>query len=112
MSATPDGKAPGENAAADATADVQTRNSQSGSTSIDSKAAQPAEIPPQDQIEPTGGLEHVPRSERRGLLAWFLLVPEAKNAYLYSNGTKWLMTGIVALAATTSSVGSSIFYRT
>lgn len=63
------------------------------------------------EIAQQGKLERVPRSQRRGLLASCLIVPEVTNPYQYGNATKWLMTGIVALAATTSSAGSSIFYR-
>lgn len=53
----------------------------------------------------------LPRSQRRGLLASMAIVSEIENAFLYSNGKKWLFTAIVALAGTTSSTGSSILYR-
>lgn len=53
----------------------------------------------------------VPRQERRGLFSRFTLVSELENSSDYSNAIKWLMTAIVALAATTSSAGSSISYR-
>ena len=56
-------------------------------------------------------LEAVPRSQRRGFFGRFTLVPEVVNPYEYNNGTKWMMTIFVALAATTSSTGSSISYR-
>ncbi|PNP51201.1 hypothetical protein THARTR1_08105 [Trichoderma harzianum] len=52
----------------------------------------------------------VPRQERRGLFSHFTLVAELENSSDYSNSIKWLMTAIVALAATTSSAGSSISY--
>ena len=57
------------------------------------------------------GQEAVPRSQRRGFFGRFTLVPEVVNPYEYKNGTKWMMTIFVALAATTSSTGSSISYR-
>lgn len=53
----------------------------------------------------------VPRSERRGLFGRFSLIPEVTNPYDYGNGTKWIMTSIVAFAAATSATGTSIFYR-
>lgn len=53
----------------------------------------------------------VPRSERRGLLGSFSLIPEITNPRDYGNETKWAMTVIVSFAAVTSSTGSSIFYR-
>ncbi|KAI1456591.1 MFS general substrate transporter [Annulohypoxylon moriforme] len=52
----------------------------------------------------------VPRSQRRGLCGRFTLIAEVTDPHDYSNGTKWAMTIIVALAAATSSTGSSIFY--
>ncbi|MCJ1436260.1 hypothetical protein MMC27_005638 [Xylographa pallens] len=55
-------------------------------------------------------LELIPRSQRRGLFGRFTIIPEVTNPYDYKNGTKWMMTIIVALAAATSSTGSSIFY--
>ncbi|KAI1174102.1 major facilitator superfamily transporter [Nemania sp. FL0916] len=63
-------------------------------------------IEPEPEPEP----EPVQRSERRGLLTSFLVIPEVKNPHYYGSSTKWLMTTIVALAGTTSSTGSSIFY--
>lgn len=56
-------------------------------------------------------LELIPRSDRRGLFARFTIIPEVTNPYDYKDNTKWMMTIIVSLAATTSSTGSSIFYR-
>lgn len=53
----------------------------------------------------------VPRSERRGLLGRFCLVPEITNPREYGNKTKWAMTVVVSFAAVASSTGSSIFYR-
>ncbi|OCK73146.1 MFS multidrug resistance transporter [Lepidopterella palustris CBS 459.81] len=55
-------------------------------------------------------LETVPRSQRRGLLGRFAIIPEVTNPYNYGNRTKWWMTIIVSFAAITSSTGSSIFY--
>ena len=59
----------------------------------------------------SGNLETIPRSQRRGFFGRFTLVPEVVNPYEYKNATKWMMTVFVALAATTSSTGSSISYR-
>lgn len=56
-------------------------------------------------------MEIVPRSDRRGLLGRFSIIPEVTNPYSYSPATKWWMTIIVSFAAITSSTGSSIFYR-
>lgn len=83
---------------------------------LDPKQAKLAESSEQStssdvEATPQPRLERVPRSERRGLLSSFLVVPEVRNPYQYSNATKWLMTATVALAGTTSSTGSSIFYR-
>lgn len=64
-----------------------------------------------DLSKPSESLEAIPRSQRRGFFGRFTLVPEAVNPYEYKNGTKWMMTIFVALAATTSSTGSSISYR-
>ncbi|KZM18893.1 uncharacterized protein EKO05_0010403 [Ascochyta rabiei] len=50
----------------------------------------------------------VPRSQRRGLLARFALIPEVKNPYHYSRKTKWLLTFIVAFCAMAGPMGSAI----
>ncbi|OTA81396.1 hypothetical protein M434DRAFT_37543 [Hypoxylon sp. CO27-5] len=55
-------------------------------------------------------VETVPRSQRRGLFGGFTIIPEVTNPYDYNKRTKWAMTIIVAVAAATSSTGSSIFY--
>ncbi|KAJ5424141.1 Major facilitator superfamily domain general substrate transporter [Penicillium cf. griseofulvum] len=56
------------------------------------------------------GIVFVPRSERRGLLGRFSVIPEITSPRDYGNGTKWAMTVIVSFAAITSSTGSSIFF--
>ena len=53
----------------------------------------------------------VPRSDRRGLLARFAIIPEVQVPYEYNNGTKWAITAIVALAAAAAPMGSGILYR-
>ncbi|KAJ5496625.1 Major facilitator superfamily domain general substrate transporter [Penicillium fimorum] len=53
----------------------------------------------------------VPRSERRGLLGRFSVIPEITNPREYGNGTKWATIVIVSFAAITSSTGSPIFFR-
>lgn len=72
-------------------------------------------LQPALQEQPSPGLsqtsEPVPHSERRGILGRLTVIPEVTNPYAYKRSTKWIMTTIVAFAATTSSVGSAIFYR-
>jgi hypothetical protein len=53
----------------------------------------------------------IPRSERRGLFGRFTVIPEVGRPYDYKNTTKWMITAVVALAATGAPIGSSIFYR-
>lgn len=53
----------------------------------------------------------VPRAERRGLWANLSIVSEVEKPFEYKNGTKWMMTVILAFAAGTSSTGAAIFYR-
>ena len=53
----------------------------------------------------------VPRSERRGLLARFTIIPEVTRPHDYNHGTKWIITLIIALAAVVAPMGSAIFYR-
>lgn len=53
----------------------------------------------------------VPRAERRGLFARFVIIPEVERPYDYSRKTKWLITLVVALAAIGGPIGSNITYR-
>jgi hypothetical protein len=53
----------------------------------------------------------VPRSQRRGLLGILSIIPEVERPYDYADGTKWLITFIVALAAAAAPLGSAIFFR-
>lgn len=53
----------------------------------------------------------VPRSERRGLLSRFTILPEVVNPYDYTRGTKWGITATIAVATAAAPLGSSIFYR-
>ncbi|KAM0464965.1 hypothetical protein ACHAPV_001957 [Trichoderma viride] len=55
-------------------------------------------------------LNIVPRSQRRGLLSQFSVVPEAESPYEYKNSTKWGITLTIALATAAAPLGSSIFY--
>ncbi|KAL9066741.1 MAG: hypothetical protein Q9157_007036 [Trypethelium eluteriae] len=48
------------------------------------------------------------RSERRGLLAHFALLPEVDEPKQYSRRTKWLITFIVAFAGAAAPAGSGI----
>ncbi|ATY58654.1 MFS multidrug resistance transporter, putative [Cordyceps militaris CM01] len=52
----------------------------------------------------------VPRSELRGLLSRFTIVPEITNPYDYTRGTKWGITATIAVATAAAPLGSSIFY--
>lgn len=53
----------------------------------------------------------VPRSRRRGLFGRFTIIPEVERPQEYANSTKWLITGIVALAGAAAPMGSAIFFR-
>jgi hypothetical protein len=77
------------------------------------KSSDTASAEKQDVNSPVAkpGPQAVPRSQRRGLLGSVTIIPEVVNPYEYKNGTKWLMTAIVSMAACTSSFGSSVFYR-
>jgi hypothetical protein len=57
-------------------------------------------------------IAHVPRSKRRGLLGFIVLVPEVDDASSYPRSTKWLLTWIMALMAWLAPLGGTIFYRT
>jgi multidrug resistance protein len=50
----------------------------------------------------------IPRSQRRGLLARFTLIPEVSNPYHYTRRTKWFLTFIVAFCAMGAPMGSAI----
>lgn len=83
-------------------------------SATESPPTQPIKSP--GKVEPTAStigpeIVVVPRSERRGLLGRFSVIPEITNPREYGNGTKWAMTVIVSFAAITSSTGSSIFFR-
>lgn len=56
-------------------------------------------------------LSIIPRSKRRGLLARFTVIPEVERPYEYKNGSKWLITLQVALAAAAAPMGSAILLR-
>jgi multidrug resistance protein len=50
----------------------------------------------------------VARSQRRGLLARFTLIPEVENPEHYARKTKWFLTFIVAFCAMAAPMGSAI----
>ena len=50
----------------------------------------------------------VPRSQRRGLLARFALIPEVENPTHYPRSTKWFLTFIVAFCAMAGPMGSAV----
>jgi hypothetical protein len=53
----------------------------------------------------------IPRSQRRGLLAQFCLLPEVDEPTYQSRRSKWLITFIVAIAAAAAPSGSGILLR-
>ena len=53
----------------------------------------------------------VPRSQRRGLLAKFAIIPEIERPYEYKNKTKWAITVLVSIQAAGAPFGTGIFYR-
>jgi len=57
---------------------------------------------------PTLEYEPVPRSERRGILARFVLIPEVRYPIAYPRKTKWMITSIVALCGAAAPMGSAI----
>ncbi|KAH8667161.1 major facilitator superfamily domain-containing protein [Ilyonectria robusta] len=52
----------------------------------------------------------VPDEKHHGFLGWLSLIPEIENPYHYGKKAKWLITGVVAIAAATAPMGASIFY--
>ncbi|KAF1849024.1 MFS general substrate transporter [Cucurbitaria berberidis CBS 394.84] len=50
----------------------------------------------------------VPRSQRRGLLSRFTLIPEVTNPVHYARRTKWFLTFIVAFCGMAAPMGSAI----
>ncbi|KAF4550362.1 MFS-type transporter-like protein 65 [Elsinoe fawcettii] len=52
----------------------------------------------------------VPRSQRRGLLARFAVIPEVENPYDLPNKTKWVITAVVALSAVAAPMGSTLVF--
>lgn len=60
-------------------------------------------------LSPTPNVVH--RSERRGLLANLLVIPEVDDPYLYSNKKKWLITFVVSMGGMAAPGASNIFYR-
>ena len=53
----------------------------------------------------------VPTAERGGLFARFCILAEVEEPKHYSRKTKWFITFIIALAAVTASLGSTIILR-
>ncbi len=54
----------------------------------------------------------IPRAERRGLFAALCLLSEVDEPRNYPRRTKWMITFIIACAASTASLGSAIILRT
>lgn len=53
----------------------------------------------------------VPRSQRRGLCGRFTILAEVNEPLDYPDGTKWFITSILAMAAVTAPLGSTIIFR-
>jgi hypothetical protein len=53
----------------------------------------------------------IPRSKRRGLLGFIVLIAEVEDANTYPRSTKWLLTWTMALMAWLAPLGGTIFYR-
>lgn len=53
---------------------------------------------------------HVPLSERRGLLSFLTLIPEYKDARNYSSSVKLVLVAVIALAANSGPMGTSIMF--
>jgi hypothetical protein len=71
-----------------------------------STAKRPASLSRTTSVLP--GAILVPRSQRRGLLARFTLIPEVEQPYHYTRKTKWFITFIVAICAMAAPMGSAI----
>ncbi len=91
----------------------------SNHSSIDTIAVEPVAIPqdaPRAKSRSSSvrsrPVSIVPRSERRGLLGRFAIIPEVESPLDYTRRIKWTITFIVAMAAAAAPMGSAIFYRT
>ncbi|KAF1931333.1 MFS general substrate transporter [Didymella exigua CBS 183.55] len=73
---------------------------------LDEKGVHPATLTRTTSLTPDAVV--VLKSERRGLLARFALLPEVENPYHYSRKTKWLLTFIIAFCAMAGPMGSAI----
>jgi multidrug resistance protein len=91
--------------------------SEDDSISVHSHASTTPTIPQSEKTRPTTLARTasvvpeaviVPRSERRGLLARFALIPEIENSYHYSRKTKWFLTFVIAVCAMAGPMGSAI----
>ena len=51
------------------------------------------------------------RSQRRGLCGRFTILAEVEEPRDYPDGTKWFITGVIAMAAGTAPLGSTIILR-
>jgi multidrug resistance protein len=87
------------------------------STSSDNPSTDPKGAPSKAKSRPTTlsrttsvipDAIYVPRTQRRGLLARFTLIPEVENPYHYPRKTKWFLTFIVAFCAMAAPMGSAI----
>ncbi|KAG8625029.1 hypothetical protein KVT40_006780 [Elsinoe batatas] len=52
----------------------------------------------------------IPRSQRRGLLARFAVIPEVENPYDLPNRDKWVITAVVSLSAVAAPMGSTLVF--
>jgi multidrug resistance protein len=88
-------------------ASTSSDNSSTDPGEVSSKAKKrPATLSRTTSVLPDAIL--VPRTQRRGLLARFTLIPEVENPYHYTRKTKWFLTFIVAFCAMAAPMGSAI----
>jgi multidrug resistance protein len=88
-------------------ASTSSDNSSTDPGEVSSKAKnRPATLSRTTSVLPDAIL--VPRTQRRGLLARFTLIPEVENPYHYTRKTKWFLTFIVAFCAMAAPMGSAI----
>lgn len=87
-------------------------------SSTDSSQPRPAQPEPPSRVKPdpaplqlSNDTVIIPRSKRRGFLGSVTVIPEIERPYNYANRTKWVITGVIALASAAAPLGSAIFFR-
>ncbi|RDW91362.1 MFS general substrate transporter-64 [Coleophoma crateriformis] len=103
-----DGDAEGVHSKEDAS--IHTRTSVDRIGPVSEKSQSPSHAKTIDSSVHSSQSNVVPRSQRRGLLGRFTIIPEVERPYEYDRKTKWTITLLVALAAAAGPMGSAIFY--